>query len=196
MHHRHHANHASMEKDEVSVGRSADFIESLKPNLHRYVPKTRSDLGLPPGDDGKQVDYSEFFADTPVWTLLLLIRQQLLAFPTYLLFNVSGQKGYPKWTNHFNRKRISHSDFSLIPCKSEIERFSILSTFQTVTQNGYRDFRFRSLGSRFRLVPRIPIHRILSFIQVVHRSLGSALTLDYDDCFLTAYGSFFASLSR
>ncbi|KAI0036033.1 delta 12 fatty acid epoxygenase [Vararia minispora EC-137] len=84
-HHRHHRNHASMEKDEV------------------YVPKTRSDLGLPlepHGQDG--IDYDEILGDTPIYTLGKLLAQQLLAFPAYLLFNVSGQKTYPKWTNHFD----------------------------------------------------------------------------------------------
>lgn len=42
-------NHASMEKDEV------------------YVPKTRSDLGIPREDDKSQaVDYEEYFGDTPL----------------------------------------------------------------------------------------------------------------------------------
>ncbi|KAF9030617.1 fatty acid desaturase-domain-containing protein [Panaeolus papilionaceus] len=86
-HHRHHSNHASMERDEV------------------YVPKTREDLGIPdkPTD---QIDWDEIFGDTPIYTLYMLIRQQVLAFPAYLLFNVSGQKTYPKWTNHFDPNSI------------------------------------------------------------------------------------------
>ncbi|KAL0071161.1 hypothetical protein AAF712_001721 [Marasmius tenuissimus] len=80
-HHRHHCTHASMERDEV------------------YVPKTRKELGIPRQEP---IDYDEIFGDTPVYTLFMLIRQQLLAFPAYLLFNVSGQKDYPKWTNHFD----------------------------------------------------------------------------------------------
>ena len=85
-----------------------------------YVPKTRKDLGIPdkPHD---QIDWDEIFGDTPIYTLYMLICQQLLAFPAYLrelldwlvdykydlhstVFNVSGQKTYPKWTNHFDRK--------------------------------------------------------------------------------------------
>jgi len=86
-HHRHHSNHASMERDEV------------------YVPKTREDLGIPnkPND---QINWEEIFGDTPIYTLYMLIRQQVLAFPAYLLFNVSGQKTYPKWTNHFDPNSI------------------------------------------------------------------------------------------
>ncbi|KAJ7055576.1 fatty acid desaturase-domain-containing protein [Mycena amicta] len=82
-HHRHHKNHASMERDEV------------------YVPKTRSDVGLPADQATKMEHYQEIFGDTPIFTLLMLVRQQLFAFPAYLLFNVSGQKRYPRWTNHF-----------------------------------------------------------------------------------------------
>ncbi|KAL4247528.1 hypothetical protein ABKN59_007340 [Abortiporus biennis] len=86
-HHRHHRNHASMERDEV------------------YVPKTRNDLGIPPeGSDA--IDWDEYFGDTPIYTLYMLIRQQLLAFPAYLLFNVSGQKNYPRFTNHFDPNSI------------------------------------------------------------------------------------------
>ncbi|KAJ7784930.1 delta 12 fatty acid epoxygenase [Mycena maculata] len=85
-HHRHHIGHASMERDEV------------------YVPKTRSELGIP--YPGSHVDYEEIFGDTPLFTLLMLLRQQLLAFPAYLLFNSSGQKRYPRWTNHFMPKSI------------------------------------------------------------------------------------------
>ncbi|KAF4576273.1 hypothetical protein EYR36_001129 [Pleurotus pulmonarius] len=86
-HHRHHSNHASMERDEV------------------YVPKTRSDLGIPLEDSG-HIDYEDYFGDTPIYTLFMLIRQQVLAFPAYLLFNVSGQKTYPKGTNHFDPNSI------------------------------------------------------------------------------------------
>ncbi|KAL0945986.1 hypothetical protein HGRIS_012264 [Hohenbuehelia grisea] len=85
-HHRHHSNHASMERDEV------------------YVPKTRSDLDLP--HSASALDYDELLGDTPIYTLFMLVRQQLLAFPAYLLFNVSGQKHYPKWTNHFDPNSV------------------------------------------------------------------------------------------
>ncbi|KAF4622605.1 hypothetical protein D9613_009008 [Agrocybe pediades] len=86
-HHRHHSNHASMERDEV------------------YVPKTREDLNIP-DKPHEEIDWDEIFGDTPIYTLYMLIRQQLLAFPAYLLFNVSGQKTYPKWTNHFDPNSI------------------------------------------------------------------------------------------
>ncbi|KAK6978222.1 tRNA-dihydrouridine(47) synthase [NAD(P)(+)] [Favolaschia claudopus] len=86
-HHRHHSNHASMERDEV------------------YVPKTRSDLGIPQDVHDESI-YDEILGDTPIYTMFMLIQQQLLAFPAYLFFNVSGQKHYPKWTNHFDPASI------------------------------------------------------------------------------------------
>lgn len=49
-----------------------------------YVPKTREDLGIPDEKQGMHIDYAEIFGDTPLYTLLMLIRQQLIAFPAYL----------------------------------------------------------------------------------------------------------------
>lgn len=53
-----------------------------------YVPKTRRDLHLPK-DVEEKFDYEEYFGDTPIYTLLMLIRQQLLAFPAYLRASLS-----------------------------------------------------------------------------------------------------------
>lgn len=73
-HHSHHRHHASMEKDE------------------HWVPQTRSEALI--GDS--------VFEDTPIVTVMLLVVQQVAGFPFYLLFNVSGQRTYPKATGHFN----------------------------------------------------------------------------------------------
>ncbi len=48
-----------------------------------YIPKTRHDLGIPQEGD-QPIDYEEYFGDTPIYTLYMLVRQQLLAFPAYL----------------------------------------------------------------------------------------------------------------
>jgi hypothetical protein len=48
-----------------------------------YVPKTREDLGIP-DEPSHKIDWDEVFGDTPIYTLLMLIRQELLAFPAYL----------------------------------------------------------------------------------------------------------------
>jgi hypothetical protein len=49
-----------------------------------YVPKTRSDLGLPAADEADENAYDELLGDTPIYTLFMLVRQQFLAFPAYL----------------------------------------------------------------------------------------------------------------
>lgn len=49
-----------------------------------YVPKTRDDLGIPQEGSGIKIDYDEYFGDTPIYTLFMLVKQQLLAFPAYL----------------------------------------------------------------------------------------------------------------
>lgn len=48
-----------------------------------YVPKARSELGIP-SSVHTAADLEEYFGDTPVYTLYMLIRQQVLAFPAYL----------------------------------------------------------------------------------------------------------------
>ena len=48
-----------------------------------YIPKTRGDLGIP-DKPHNEIDWDELFGDTPIYTLFMLIRQQLLAFPAYL----------------------------------------------------------------------------------------------------------------
>ncbi|KAL1729133.1 hypothetical protein EV714DRAFT_285125 [Schizophyllum commune] len=68
----------------------------------------RRDLGLPPADEAWSADYDEILGDTPLYTLFMLVRQQLVAFPAYLLFNVSGQKTYPERTNHFDLILITY----------------------------------------------------------------------------------------
>jgi hypothetical protein len=49
-----------------------------------YVPKTRSDLNIPEEHPDRPVNYSDFFHESPLFTLYMLVRQQLLAFPAYL----------------------------------------------------------------------------------------------------------------
>ncbi|THH31762.1 hypothetical protein EUX98_g2443 [Antrodiella citrinella] len=70
-----------------------------------YVPKTRSDLGIPEVPN-HEIDWDEYFGDTPIYTFFMLMRQQFIAFPAYLIMNVSGQKDYPAWTNHFDPNSI------------------------------------------------------------------------------------------
>ena len=49
-----------------------------------YLPKTRRDLGLPEKEECEIIDYEDILGDTPIYTLILLLGQQFLAFPAYL----------------------------------------------------------------------------------------------------------------
>ncbi|GAA5916350.1 uncharacterized protein JCM6883_002640 [Sporobolomyces salmoneus] len=91
-HAKHHASTGNLEKDQV------------------FVPKTLEQLGG--GKKGKKVrvakgiELDELLEDAPMYRFVELIGQQLLGWPVYLFFNVSGQPSYPKGTNHFNPNSI------------------------------------------------------------------------------------------
>jgi hypothetical protein len=72
-----------------------------------YVPKTREDLNLPEKPN-HEIDWDELLGDTPAYLRMSLLQCDRskfdLAFES--VFNVSGQKTYPKWTNHFDPNSI------------------------------------------------------------------------------------------
>jgi hypothetical protein len=70
-HRRHHLYHSSMERNDV------------------YMPRTRSELGIP-HKPNHEIEWDELFGDTPVHTLCMLMRQQLIGFPAYLSEHLSG----------------------------------------------------------------------------------------------------------
>ncbi|KAI5827209.1 hypothetical protein K523DRAFT_354515 [Schizophyllum commune Tattone D] len=47
-----------------------------------YVPKTRADLGLPPADEARPVEYDEIMGDTPLYTLFMLSSSYQAKRPT------------------------------------------------------------------------------------------------------------------
>ncbi len=49
-----------------------------------YIPRTRGDLNIPDEHPNETINYEEIFSDTPIYTLFMLLRQQLFAFPAYL----------------------------------------------------------------------------------------------------------------
>lgn len=99
-HAKHHASTCHMTQDQV------------------FVPCTRSQMGLKPlnreGEEllGSRVsevvkrELREALDDSPIATLLASMRYLLLGWPVYLIINASGQKRYPKGTNHFDPKAI------------------------------------------------------------------------------------------
>ncbi|KAI0087792.1 oleoyl phosphatidylcholine desaturase [Irpex rosettiformis] len=103
-HAKHHASTAHMTQDQV------------------FVPKTRSQLGLPafkPEEEnleGSSVSDAvanelwEAIGDSPLGATFGFFTYLLFGWPLYLIINASGQKRYPKGTNHFNPN--AHSLFS------------------------------------------------------------------------------------
>ncbi|KAG6887661.1 hypothetical protein C0995_013686 [Termitomyces sp. Mi166 len=82
-HHAHHKATMSVERDE------------------NFVPRTRSEYGLPPENIAKINDYHEMFEETPIYTLLRMLFMQALGWQYYLFTNAMGNQMYPPWTNHF-----------------------------------------------------------------------------------------------
>ncbi|KAG2153024.1 fatty acid desaturase-domain-containing protein [Suillus bovinus] len=95
-HAKHHASTGHMTQDQV------------------FVPKTRSQLGLPAFDPTKEdilgssvsdevmKELREALGDSPIGAMIGAATYLLGGWPAYLIRNASGQKRYPKGTNHFN----------------------------------------------------------------------------------------------
>ena len=64
-----------------------------------YVPRTRSDCGLPPESVAHATDYHDIFEETPIYTLARMVLMQLFGLHSYLLFNTLGSPMYPEGTN-------------------------------------------------------------------------------------------------
>lgn len=95
-HGKHHASTGHMTQDQV------------------YVPRTRSELGLPPFDPTKedlagssvaqevQKELLDALGDSPIGAIYGSLRYLIGGWPAYLIVNASGQLRYPKETNHFD----------------------------------------------------------------------------------------------
>ncbi|KAH9946536.1 delta-12 fatty acid desaturase protein [Amylocystis lapponica] len=83
-HYMHHKYANSLERDE------------------NFIPSTRSEYGLPLEGAATETDYDELFADAPFYTLLKMLRMQLIGMQAYLCLNAMGSKAYPPGTNHFS----------------------------------------------------------------------------------------------
>ncbi|KAF6757481.1 fatty acid desaturase [Ephemerocybe angulata] len=96
-HAKHHASTGHMTQDQV------------------FVPSTRSELGLPPLKEGQEdlprlprsanlvkKELYEALGDSPIGAMYGSAIYLLGGWPAYILWNASGQKRYPKGTNHFN----------------------------------------------------------------------------------------------
>ena len=93
-----------------------------------YVPRTRTDYGLPRESSATFSDYSDIFEETPIYTLMRMIIMQLLGFQCYLLRNVLGSPMYPSGTNVGN-VNILNKSLDIDHIVTALPTF--LSTFQT-----------------------------------------------------------------
>ena len=64
-----------------------------------FVPRTRSDYGLPPEHVAHFSDYHDLFEETPIYTVCRMLFMQLIGWQCYLLTNVMGNPMYPPRTN-------------------------------------------------------------------------------------------------
>jgi hypothetical protein len=64
-----------------------------------YVPRTRSDFGLPPAGQAHITDYHDIFEETPIYSLLRLLVMQAVGLQAYLMVNALGSPKYPAGTN-------------------------------------------------------------------------------------------------
>lgn len=99
-HAKHHASTGHMTQDQV------------------FVPPTRSDLGLPPLDLSREdrlgsrvtedvkKELWEALGDSPIGAVLGSATYLLGGWPAYIITNASGQRRYPKGTNHFKPSSV------------------------------------------------------------------------------------------
>jgi hypothetical protein len=64
-----------------------------------YVPRTRTDYGLPRESSATLSDYLDIFEETPIYTLFRMLVMQFLGWQYYLLTNALGSPMYPSGTN-------------------------------------------------------------------------------------------------
>ncbi|KAL1950675.1 hypothetical protein VTO73DRAFT_5799 [Trametes versicolor] len=99
-HGKHHASTGHMTQDQV------------------FVPKTRSQLGLPAFDPTKEnlagssvteevkQELYEALGDSPIGAIYGSLRYLIGGWPAYIILNASGQQRYPKGTSHFNAESV------------------------------------------------------------------------------------------
>ncbi|KAG5642154.1 hypothetical protein DXG03_003558 [Asterophora parasitica] len=83
-----------------------------------FVPATRSDLGLPPLDPKREdrlgarvteevkKELWEALGDSPIGAVIGSATYLLGGWPAYIIVNASGQRRYPKGTNHFKPSSV------------------------------------------------------------------------------------------
>ncbi|EKM79425.1 hypothetical protein AGABI1DRAFT_113988 [Agaricus bisporus var. burnettii JB137-S8] len=94
-----------------------------------FVPKSRSQIGLPPLDPSQEDilgshvsekvmnELWDALGDSPIGAVLMSASYLLGGWPSYILRNASGQIRYPEGTNHFNSNAVmfkSHQYWQIV----------------------------------------------------------------------------------
>ncbi|EIM82560.1 fatty acid conjugase [Stereum hirsutum FP-91666 SS1] len=144
-HRAHHKAAGSMERDE------------------NFVPRTRSDYGLP--KDQERIVYSDFFEDAPLYTIISLLLMQLGGLQAYLLFNSMGLPSYPPGTNHFypSSALFKSAEYSSIVISDAGIAVILIFLFRYAMHHG-----FTALG-KYYIVPYILAnHWVVLFVFLQH----------------------------
>lgn len=118
-HSRHHAATGHLTRDEVFVPRTRaqKGLLPLKPAdaAASGASSTASDdageiqapiYGKPEAEETFGEWLAEVLEDMPLYNFFMLVMQQLLGWPLYLIKNTSGQSHYPAGTNHFHPESV------------------------------------------------------------------------------------------
>jgi len=134
-HARHHAATGHLTRDEVFVPRTRGQLD------YPQIKEEGEVLGMSVTEQ-RQEELREAIGDAPLYILLNLIAQELLGWPMYLIRNASGQKHYPRWTNHYQpisiifkpeqATQIIWSDFGLVIALSVLGFWTYMRGFQEV----------------------------------------------------------------
>ncbi|TIC27150.1 delta-12 fatty acid desaturase [Wallemia mellicola] len=102
-HGKHHAATGHMSRDQVFVPKTRSQRKGPKIDYEDADEKVLAGVDVP---EHEQLKVSELLEDAPLATFVNVLLQQLLGWPMYLIRNASGQRHYPRGTNHFNPSAI------------------------------------------------------------------------------------------
>lgn len=102
-HGKHHAATGHMNRDQVFVPKTRSQRKGPKIDYEDADEKVVAGVDMP---EHEQLKVSELLEDAPLATFFNVLLQQLLGWPMYLIRNASGQRNYPRGTNHFNPSAI------------------------------------------------------------------------------------------
>jgi omega-6 fatty acid desaturase (delta-12 desaturase) len=134
-HARHHAATGHMTRDEV-------FVPKTRSQTQIGEIKEEAEVDGHDVTEARQLELQEAIGDAPLYVLGNLVIQQLFGWPAYLIRNASGQKHYPRFTNHFtpssiifrpdHKNQIIWSDIGLLIVLSVLTYWGMMRGFREV----------------------------------------------------------------